>query len=456
MNPVILGLLAFILLQLGIGVLVSRKVRNEDDYLLAGRSLGPVLVCLSVFATWFGAETCISSASGLYENGLAGGAAEPFGYGLCIVLYGAAFALPLWKNQVTTLGDWFRQRYSPGIEKITASLLAITSLFWASAQIRAFGQVLTASTNIDVRLAILLAASVAVIYTSLGGLRADVITDVFQGGIIILGLLLLLALVLHDIGGPVAAWNAIDPARLNLLPPDVSAWERLETWLVPVFGSVTAQELAARSLAARSPQIARNATIAGGSLYILVGAIPAFLGLIAPVLLPELNDAEQVLPTLAQTYLPTFGYILFAGALISAILSTVDSSLLAASALITHNLLPKRQNHQPDDRQSLRLARIGVIVCGSLACTLALSADSIYDLVETSSSFGGAGLFILITLGMLSRRGGKTAAASTLIGAALTWILCSQIESFPAPYTTSLAVGLTCYLANVMISRQPA
>lgn len=451
MNPVILGLLAFILLQLGIGIAVSRKIRTEDDYLLAGRSLGPALVCLSVFATWFGAETCISSASGLYENGLAGGAAEPFGYGLCIVFYGAAFALPLWKNQVTTLGDWFRLRYSPNVEKITAALLAITSLFWASAQIRAFGQVLTASTQIDVRLAILLAASVAVIYTSLGGLRADVITDVFQGGIIILGLLLLLALVLHDIGGPVAAWNAVDPARLNLLPPDVSAWERIETWLVPVFGSVTAQELASRSLAARSPQVARNATIAGGSLYILVGAIPAFLGLIAPSLLPELEDAEQVLPTLAQTYLPTFAYILFAGALVSAILSTVDSSLLAASALITHNLLPKGQAHH---QQNLRLARIGVITCGALACTLALSANSIYELVETSSSFGGAGLFILLTLGMLSRRGGKTAAATTLFGAALTWVITSQIESFPAPYTTSLAVGLTCYLTTSLYPRK--
>ena len=131
-NPVLLGVLLFIGFQLVLGLAVSRSIRNEEDYLLAGRSLGPGLVCLSVFATWFGAETCVSSASGMYEKGLAGGAAEPFGYGLCIVFYGLVFAGPLWRRHLITVADLFRDRFSAGVERLAVLILAVTSMFWAA------------------------------------------------------------------------------------------------------------------------------------------------------------------------------------------------------------------------------------------------------------------------------------------------------------------------------------
>ncbi len=74
-------------------------------------------------------------------------------------------------------------------------------------------------------------------------------------------------------------------------------------------------------------------------LYLGVGLIPVALGLAGPTLVPNLEEPEQVVPLLAQQYLSTFGYVLFAGALISAILSTVDSCLLAAASLASHNMV---------------------------------------------------------------------------------------------------------------------
>jgi len=446
MNSVLLGVLLFIAFQLVLGVAVSRTVRNEEDYLLAGRSLGSGLVCLSVFATWFGAETCISSASGLYEKGLAGGAAEPFGYGLCIIFYGLAFAMPLWRRHLITVADLFRDRFSAGVERLAVLILAVTSMFWAAAQIRAFGQVLSASAGIEVELTITLAAVVAMVYTSLGGLRADVITDVIQGIVIIIGLVVLLVTVVGDLGGLHATWGRVDPDRLNLLESGRSVWALLETWAIPIFGSVVAQELASRTMAARSGRIARNATLLGGALYLLVGAIPAFLGLIGPSLMPDIGNPEQILPRLAQTYLPTLGYILFAGALISAILSSVDSALLASSALISHNLvLPFCKN--AGDRTKVRMARAGVWVCGLVSWGLALSADTIYELVEASSAFGGAGMVVILVFGLFGRRGDHRAAYAALGAAMMAWGLASRIESYPAPYLTSLVLGVIAYCA---------
>ncbi len=78
MTPALAALIAFLALQLGIGIWVSRRIANESDYLLAGRQLGYVLVTFSVFATWFGAETVIGSAGTVHREGLSLASAEPF------------------------------------------------------------------------------------------------------------------------------------------------------------------------------------------------------------------------------------------------------------------------------------------------------------------------------------------------------------------------------------------
>ncbi len=149
MNNILLGILAYILLQLLLGVLVSRKIRNETDFLLAGRRLGFVLATFSIFATWFGAESCVGTAGAAYEDGLAGVTADPFGYTICLLLMGLVFAVPLWKMKLTTIADFFRHRYSISAERLTALLMVPTSLLWVAAQIRAFGQVLSAFLNLN-------------------------------------------------------------------------------------------------------------------------------------------------------------------------------------------------------------------------------------------------------------------------------------------------------------------
>jgi solute:Na+ symporter, SSS family len=83
--------------------------------------------------------------------------------------------------KLTTLADLFRQRYSTGVERFAVLLMVPTSLLWAAAQIRAFGQVLSASSGLTVTATISIAALVVIIYTMSGGLLADAITDLIQG-----------------------------------------------------------------------------------------------------------------------------------------------------------------------------------------------------------------------------------------------------------------------------------
>lgn len=454
MNLLLAGILVYIVLQLGLGVYVSRRTATESDYLLAGRRLPMGISVMTIFATWFGAETCIGSSGAVYEEGLAGARTDPFGYSICLMLMGFLFAVPFWRRRLTTLGDLFRVRYSPGVEKIAVLLLAPTSIMWAAAQIRAFGQVLSASSELSVNLAIAVAAIVVVAYTSFGGLLADAITDVLQGVVLIVGLVLLLGTVMFTVGWAGIS-EAFDPNRLSFAGPEgFSPLEQMESWMVPILGSVISQELIARTLAAKSPRVARNSAITAGSLYLLIGFVPLTLGLFGPSLLPQLEHSEQFLPTLAQTMLHPVLYVVFAGALVSAILSTVDSALLAAASLASHNLVvPLLPN--PSEKAKLVTARACVVAFGLVAYILARHAEGVYHLVEEASAFGSAGVFTVVVFAIFTRYGGALTAYLTLIGGVSVYVVGAYVLEMDYPYLLSVAVALSCYATAGWFERSP-
>lgn len=448
MNVVLIGIGAYVLASLLIGLLVSRGIRSETDYLIAGRRIGLALATFSMFATWFGAESCISAAGKFYKEGLVGGTTDPFGYTVALLLVGLVFAAPLWKRGLTTLADLFAQRYGRGVERFAALIMAPTSLFWAAAQIRAFGQVLHASSNLEFTVCLALAAGTVILYTCAGGLLADVVTDLIQGVAIVLGLVLILgAIVASSDVNLVQAWGAVEPDKLRLFGgPERPRLEVLELWALTIGGSVVAQELVSRVLGAKSPAVARNGALLGGGLYLAVGLIPAFLGLIGSQLLPGLGDPEQFLPRLAEKFLPTFAYILFVGALVSAILSTVDSTLLAASSLVAHNVVLSVWPGL-SERQKLRLARLGVVLFGLIAFGLARGAETIFELVQQANGVGSSGILVLLVLGLFSRWGGARAAAATLVVGLASWAWGTYVAGWTCTYLTSLGCSATTYLA---------
>jgi Na+/proline symporter len=454
MNTTLVGVLIYVTAQLLVGAWVARRIRTEADYLIAGRSLGYGLAIFTIFATWFGAETCIGAAGAIYEEGLAGGSADPFGYALCLFFMGAVFAVPLWRRRLTTIADLFRERYSISVERLAVLLMVPTSLLWAAAQIRAFGQVLSASSDLGVSITITIAAIVVIIYTVSGGLLADAITDMIQGVALILGLGVLFVVVVV-LGGGAAELAAVEPERLQLLGGGQVPWyEVAEAWAIPVFGSVVAAELVARVIATRSPQIARRSTLLASFAYLAIGLIPVSIGLIGARVLPGLEHPEQVLPLIAQQSLPPLLYMLFAGALVSAILSTVDSTLLVSASLVSHNIIvPLRPGMT--EAAKVRAARIGVAVFGVLAYVMALYAEGVYALVEQASAFGSAGIFVIVAFGLFTRWGGPASAIAALGAGVTVWVVGSYVFDLPFAYLAALASAAAAYIAVAAFERQP-
>jgi Na+/proline symporter len=453
MTPTLLAMLAYLALQLGIGVWISRRIRSESDYLLAGRNLGYSLATFSIFATWFGAETMVGSAGNAYRDGVSLGNAEPFGYGLCLILAGFVFAGPLWRRRLTTLADLFRQRYSVGVERTVALIMIPGSVLWAAAQIRAFGYILSTSSSISPNVAIACAAGFTMLYTMFGGLLADATNDMIQSVVISVGLLVLLGGVLIELqqtGRLAETLGTVGP--VSLFPSSgASGWAIIEEWSIPICGSVLAAELVGRLIATRTPVVARRSSITAGILYLVVGTIPLIIGLLGQHIVPTLGEAEQVIPAVAQSLLPTFFFAIFAGSVVAAILSTVDSTLLVSSGLLSHNILIPVFSITSEKAKVLT-ARAGVLFFGAVAFVQAIRAEGVFELVESASAFGSAGILVTAVFGLFTPMGGRMAALATLtIG--LVVYLSTTFGGYDYPYLASLGASLLTYVTVSVMER---
>jgi len=453
MNLVLGCILAYVASQLLIAFWFSRRNRNEEDYLLAGRSLGPWMTMFAVFATWFGAETCIGAAGEAYSHGLSGVIADPFAYTLGIILTGVFFAAALWKRGLLTLADLFRNRYGAGVERLTALIMIPASVMWAAAQIRAFGQVLSSVSELGLFVAITFAAAVVIAYTVTGGMWANAVTDLVQGIVMVVGIVVLG--VVFVAGGGLEHLATLPPERFDFMH-ERTPWDALNTLAVPVFSTIAAQELAARVLASRSPQVARGATAAAGVLYLLVGLIPVTIGLGAAAYIGADADHEQVLSRFAQSQLPLPLYILFLGALVSAILSTLSGALLVAGALAGHNLI-KPLAPGLTDAQKLRTDRACVLAFGVIAYVIALSSEGVYELVQQSSALGSSGILVMMVFALWGGRfGGSASAYGALLAGTGSWLYGEHVLGLSAAYIASLGAALLAYVALSAMGTSPS
>ncbi|MDX9912826.1 MAG: hypothetical protein RBS39_13455 [Phycisphaerales bacterium] len=438
------AVIVFVLAQLAIGAWVARRVRSDDDYLLAGRRLGVFLAGFSIFAGWFAGESILGASAAIRDEGLAGGRADPVGYALALLLLGAFLAARLRRTNAMTLPNALRARFGVGVERLTALITIPTTALYAGAQVRAFGQIIEHLSPLGIVASIVVATLVVVVYTTMGGLLGDVYTDLVQGIIILVGVLVLLIAIMMHLGGPVESLSLISRDQLTLVAPGESAFARFDVWLVPVIGALVVQETISRVLACRTEKGARRSAFFGGWLYLVFGAVPVLIGLLGAHVMVQDGEGEAFIPAIATQLLPPALHVVFLGALVAALLSTIDSSLLAVGAVVSSDLAPAVSKHL-NPRQRLLIARCATVLTGVAACALALANDGIYDIVLMADGLGTAGIAVVAIAAMWIPFGGKWAAGSALVGAFATAFTLGNFTEFEAPFVASLVVAIVLY-----------
>src|SRR5688572_25236533 len=180
--------IAYLVVSIAIGLIAATQVHSARDYITAGRHLPLYVVFATVFATWFGAETVLGISATFLREGMGGLVSDPFGASLCLVLVGLFFARPLYRMNLLTIGDFYRQRYNRLVEVVVSIAIALSYLGWVSAQVTALGLVFNVLSDGSITQAqgILIGASVVLIYTLYGGMWSVALTTFFQMIIIVL------------------------------------------------------------------------------------------------------------------------------------------------------------------------------------------------------------------------------------------------------------------------------
>lgn len=432
---IIAGLVVYLAIMLAIGLYASRRVEGSADFVVAGRRLGIWLSTGTLAATWFGGGLCIGAASAAYSGGFLAVIADPFGAALCLFLAGLFYVRALRRTGVMTVASFFTHRFSRS-SGLLASVCTIPAYVgWVASLMVAFGRILQSLAGVEPTTAILLGAAVVLVYTFAGGMWAVTLTDFVQLTILIVGMVVLTPILLSDMGGWSAIAAQIPTERFFLYPHegDATAWfGYVRDWLVIGLGNLAGQDLIQRTLSSRDDNIAVRSAYYSGLIYVTIGFLPVLLGMAGAILLPDLADPDLVMMALAEHYLPTFALILFVGALVSALLSSADSALLAPASVVGWDIL-RHFRPQADERTCLIVSRIAVVLFGLFALALALHKTSVYDLMVDSWSVLLATLFVPLTAGIWwSRANAAGSLASILVGAAAWLILLQITDTWPA------------------------
>lgn len=360
----------YLLVSIGIWIYASSKVKNENDFLLAGRKLPLYIVIATVFATWFGSETVLGTSSVFIEEWLLGIMADPFGAALCLILVWIFFARPLYRLWITTLWDFYKLKYGRTVEMLASICILISYIWWVAAQIVALGLVFNVISwdMLSIAQWAWLWATIVLIYTIAGWMWSVALNDFVQMIMIVLWMIIATFFITSGLDNGVmdVVNHAVANSKFELFPEWISIYAIL--WIIFAlwtlwFWSIPQQDVFQRVLSARDEKTAVRWSIIGWSLYLVFAFLPIMLGyaayLVQPELFSRITDTQLILPTLILESTPIFVQIMFFGALISAIMSTASATLLAPSALFTQNILKPFISVQEKDL--LKLTRFVVL-----------------------------------------------------------------------------------------------
>ena len=238
-------------------------------------------------------------------------------------------------------------------------------------------------------------------------------------------MLIITPMLLAEMGGWSAVAARIPEERFHLYPRDAGAsgwFAYARDWLVIGLGNLAGQDLVQRSLSSRDEQVAYRSAYLAGLIYVTIGLLPVLLGMAGSVILPGLAVPDLVMMELASRYLPEAALVLFAGALVSALLSSADSALLAPASVIGWDVL-RFFNPKASEKTSLRIARLSVLLLGVISLALALHRTSVYDLMVDSWSVLLATLFVPLTGGLWWPRANAAGALAAIVVGLASWLL---------------------------------
>jgi len=459
--------IVYFMAMLGIGFFFLRKNKNAEDYYVGGRQMGSLHVGLSVVATDVGGGFSIGLGGLGFIMGISG--SWMLFTGLLGAWLSAVFLIPRIsriskKINLFTFPQVFSHFYDRRVALLAGVISAIGYLGFTSSQILAGAKLASASFDgLDMRTALVLMGAIAVLYTVMGGLKAVIYTDTVQWIILMAGLIFIgIPIGYKAIGGMEAIRATLPPGFMSLR--NIS-WQTLVNWgvtIIPIW--FVGMTLYQRIYACKDQRTAQKAWFVAGLFeWPVMAMMGVLLGLFSRVAVEngmfadigimgaESIDSEMGLPLLLKNVLPVGLMGLMMSAYFSAIMSTADSCLMAASGNVVTDIFGGISGFKDPGKKQLRMSQLVTLLIGVLALAIASGMQNVLELMLYSYAFMVSGLLVPIIGALFWNRSSSVAALwAMLAGGSLTLFLI--IAGFSLPFGLDPNVYGICLSAVTFIT----
>lgn len=403
-----------------VGRRASKTLNNKDDYFLAGKNVRLFPLMMTFLATQVGGGVILGSANEAYQFGWPV-LLYPLGAALGLMILGAGFGRKLAEFQVSTVAEIFEVIYrSVALRKI-ASILSIITLFMILvAQIIASNKFLFSLGFSNTPLFIAFWA-IVIIYTTQGGLKAVISTDMVQAAFFSIIFLACFGFVFYN-----------DAAVASIQPPHQEEFTEVSSklcgWLLmPLLFMIIEQDMGQRCFAGASTRVVSLAAFFAGVGTLIICIVPIFFGSLAKAKGIQVSqDSSVLMTTIAQTTSP-WVTSLMGCAILAAIISTATSLINAISSNISSDFkLPTMRSIT-----TIRMAQGVTAIISTAAIFFAFYFDNIVDVLIQSYELSVSCLFVPIVIALFKKEGHPLAAFAAIICGAIGFFL---FRIYPIPF----------------------
>jgi SSS family transporter len=452
----LLVVIGYVALVLGIGVWGFFGKQTEEEFMAAGRTIGPWVGGAVLASTQISAGTFVGTLGRHYLTGVTW---TWVWFGIWLGwLTSAIFVAPkLRRFGALTVADYVGKRFaSEGARTLSAALIIITYTIFLVAQFQASGEIAMSVFGVKPIYA-MVALIISTAFYTMGGVRSSSYIAFIQTIIMLLGLVIALPIVLQQTGGLVALGHYV-----GSLDARVTGWwfswrEVLAFSLAFGLAIAAAPYEMTRYYSMRSVATVRHAIGVSMLFQALIGGGVMILGLGMRGLVPFLPSSDQASSVLASTVMSPLAGSLFLVGMLSAIMSTVNSILLVTGGAFAHDLYGRLVDPRASERRLLLVNRIATVVLGFVPIWFALQKfGDVQAIVVEQSKFIASFFFAPIVLGLNWKRGTKQGAVAGMLGgflACLVWTFTGQ-ASFASHGIDAVEVGvLVSVVLFVAVSR---
>jgi SSS family transporter len=447
-------LVGYFALVAGVGIWSGLRTRTEVDFLAAGRSIGPFVGGAVLAATQISAGTVVGTLGRHY---LAGVSWWWIWFGVWAGwLVSALWVAPkLRRFGALTVPDYIAVRFgSERARALAGVLILISYTIYLVAQFQASGEIALTVFGIQPVVAMVIIVASTGFYTLLGGVRSGSYVDFLQALLMVTGLLLAVPVLLEQVGGVRPAL-----AFLGSLDARLLGWyygpRELVAFAVAFGLSIAAAPYEmTRFYSMRDERTVRQAIAVSIGFQLVIGLAVLALGLLTRVLFPTLPSEDMASSVMALEVLPPLVGALLIVAMLSAIMSTVNSILVVTGGAVAHDLYGKFIRPGASQAQLVRANRIAIALLAVIPILPALQKyGDVQAIVVEQSKFIASFFFVPVVIGLNWRRGTAAGAVAAMLGgflACLVWEFTGQ-RDFPRHGIDAVEVGVAASLVLFMV-----